>query len=135
MSKQFNAQYLNDCIEHALRRCQEVKFIRKSVTRLVQWALDRSHETNTATCRGLRRRLATEVSRLPKLEPWEAILLAAANGLLMPQPGAKMNRVLPECRLALDELEARFYMTYQSALPQRDNPDWRYNFSWISQEG
>lgn len=52
----------------------------------------------------------------------------------MPQPAMKMNRVLPQCRLALDDLDARFYSTYQAALSETDNPDWRYNYSWICQE-
>jgi hypothetical protein len=52
----------------------------------------------------------------------------------MPQPAMKMNRVLPQCRLALDELDARFYSTYQAALSETNNSDWRYNFSWICQE-
>jgi len=33
------------------------------------------------------------------------------RGLLMPQPAMKMNHVLPQCRLVLDELDARFYST------------------------
>jgi hypothetical protein len=52
----------------------------------------------------------------------------------MSQPGAKMNRVLPSCRLAMDELDARFSTKYQTASIERDNPDWRCNFSWICQE-
>jgi predicted amidophosphoribosyltransferase len=134
MSKQFNSKYLSDCIEHALERCQQVTPIRADVIRLIRWAFDHSHEVATHVCRDLRRQHEKQISRLRGLDPWERRLLAAAKGLLLPQAAAKMNCVLPECRLALDELETRFYTRYQSALPQRDNLDWRYNYSWICQE-
>jgi hypothetical protein len=40
----------------------------------------------------------------------------------MSQPGKKMNCVLPNCRLAMGELDARFSSKYQTALIERDNP-------------
>lgn len=102
--------------------------------RLIRRAFDYSNETNTGICRDLRKQHAKQVSRLRGLDPWERLLLAAASGLLMPQPAMKMNCVLPQCRLALDELETRFYSKYHGALSERGNSDWRYNYSWISQE-
>src|SRR5262249_15055738 len=134
MSKQFDPKYLNDCVDHALDRCRQVTPIRKDVLQTIRWALEQSHETDTSLCRDLRNQLKKRVSRLRALASWERYLLGAAKGLLMPQPGTKTNHVLPECRLALDELETHFYSTYQAAIPQRNNPDWRYNYSWICQE-
>ena len=136
MSQQFNSKYLNDCIDHVLVRCQQVTPIRGHVHQVIGWAFDYSHQTSTGICRDLRKQHKSEVSRFHKLASWERHLLAAANGLLMPQPAMKMNCVLPQCRLAIDELETRFYSTYHpTGLSERDNPDWRYNYSWISQEG
>jgi hypothetical protein len=134
MSQQFKSQYLNDCVEHALKRCQQVTPIRADVIRLIQRALDHSHETSTGICPDLRQQHEKQVSRLRGLDPWEGLLLTAAKGLLMSQPAMKINRVLPECRLALDELETRFYCSYHAALGETDYSDWRYNYSWISQE-
>lgn len=134
MSKQFNSKYLIDCIEHALKLCQQVTPIRGDVIRLIRATFDHSQETRTEICHELRRQHRQKISRLRRLEPWERHLLLAAEGLLVSQPGTKMNRVLPYCRLAMDELDARFSTKYQKALDERDNPDWRRNFSWICQE-
>jgi hypothetical protein len=101
---------------------------------LIRATFDHSHETRTDVCRELRKQHRQKESRLRRLEPWERHLLLAAEGLLMSQPGKKMNCVLPNCRLAMDELDARFSTKYQTALIERYNPDWRCNFSWICQE-
>jgi hypothetical protein len=114
--------------------CQQVTPIRGDVIRLIRATFDHSHETRTDVCRELRKQHRQKVSRLRRLEPWERHLLLAAEGLLMSQPGKKMNCVLPNCRLAMDELDARFSTKYQTALIERYNPDWRCNFSWICQE-
>jgi hypothetical protein len=104
------------------------------VIRLIRRAVEYSGETATGICRDLRKQHEKQVSRLRGLDPWEKHLLAAAKGLLMPQAAMKMNCVLPQCRLALDELETHFYCAYHAASAETDNPDWRYNYSWICQE-
>lgn len=135
MSKQFNSKYLNDCIEHALERCQQVTPIRADMIRLIHRAFDDSHEMSTGICRDLRKQHEKQVSRLRGLDPWEKHVLAAAEGLLMPQSGMKMNRVLPQCRLALDVAETHFYSTYHdAALSETANSDWRYNYSWSARK-
>jgi hypothetical protein len=139
MSKQFNSKYLNDCVEHALERCQQVTPVQADVIRLVRWAFDHSHETNPGVCLDLRKQYEKRVLKLRGLKlrglkSWERSLVVAARCLLMPQPAMKMNRVLSQCKLALDELDARFYSTYQVAISETSNPDWRFNYSWICQE-
>src|ERR1035438_8764122 len=79
MSKQFNSKYLNDCVEHALERCQQVTPVQADVIRLVRWAFDHSHETNPGVCLDLRKQYEKRVLKLRGLKSWERSLVVAAR--------------------------------------------------------